>query len=216
MQGQLPPYYSGCTTNCSGVNFSMQYGVTNPSLSNNATKFTLGGSAPYGDVLFSAQLMGDNAPQLRDADHKLLPTIHHFIYDSHFYLADPNATPVLEFDMTMFMNGIGLVWDTQCSHRDGNWDTWSIVVNKWVPSGVPCKSVQGWNHVTIEVERETDNTLRFISIALNGTTYPLNITYPPGTANGGWWGVTANYQMDGNSPQVESSTYLDDFNVTYW
>lgn len=160
--------------------------------------------------------MGDNAPQLRDADHKLLPTIHHFIYDSHFYVSDSNATPVLEFDITMFMNGIGLVWDTQCSHRDGNWDTWSIVSNRWVPSGVPCKSVNGWNHVTIQVERESDNSLLFQSIALNGVTYPVNITYPPGTAPAQWWGVTANYQMDGNSPQVESSTYVDDFSVTYW
>ena len=216
MQGQIPPYYSGCTTNCQGVTFAIDYGITNPSLSNNATKFSLGGTVPDGDALFSAQLMGQNAPQLQDVDHKLLPSIHHFIYDSQFYVSDANATPVLEFDITMSMNGMGWVWDTQCSHRDGNWDTWSIVSNRWVPSGVPCKSVQGWNHVVIQMERMPDNSLHFQSIALNGTTYPVDITYPVGMANANGWGVTANYQMDGNSPQVESSTYLDNFSVTYW
>lgn len=216
MQGQLPPLYVGCTTNCVGVNFSMQYGITSPSLSNNATQFNLGGSAPYGDALFAAQLIGQNSPQMPDADHQLLPTLHHFIYDTSFYIATPSATPVLEFDIAMFMNGMGLVWDTQCSHRDGQWDTWSTVSNSWVPAGIPCESVAGWNHVTIQMERESDNSLLFQSITLNGTTYPLQITYPAGTAPSNWWGLTANYQMDGNSPQVSSSTYLDNFNVTYW
>jgi hypothetical protein len=64
---------------------------------------------------------------------------------------------------------------------------------KWVSAGVPCKFVKGWNRQTVQMERESGNTLLYKSIALNGKTYHLNRTYPRGTASSGWWGVTANY-----------------------
>lgn len=82
--------------------------------------------------------------------------------------------------------------------------------------GRSCKFVDGWNHLTIQMQRESGNTLLYQSIALDGTTYKLNRTFPPGTASSAWWGVTANYQMDGNSTQAANKTYLDNFNVTYW
>ena len=195
----------------------MDYGITSPSLSNNATQFNLGGTKPYGDALFSAQLIGQNAPQLQDADHTLLPTINNFTYDVDLYVTDASITQVLEFDMSMYMNGVGMIWGTQCNYLgDKDWDIWDNVNAHWVSADVPCKLVNGWNHVTIQVQREHDNTLLYQSIELNGTTYKLNITYPPGTAPSNWWGVTANYQMDGNLTQSANITYLDNFNVTYW
>jgi hypothetical protein len=76
--------------------------------------------------------------------------------------------------------------------------------------------VNGWNHVTLNLQRESDNTLLYQSIELNGTTYALNKTYPAGIADSGWWGVTANYQMDGNAIDTPNTTYVDNFSVTYW
>lgn len=219
--GQGPPNYIDCSPSpCNGYQWSQTFGITSPSLSGNATEFSLGGNygnAPYGDALFSAQLMGQNSPQIPDGDHTLLPTLHNFIYDTYFYVTNASITQVLEFDISMYMNGVGMIWGQQCNHLgDGDWDIWDNVRGKWVSTGIPCRFVNGWNHVTIQMQRESGNTLLYKSIALNGKTYRLNMTYPPGTAPSGWWGVTANYQMDGNSTQAPNITYLDKFKVTYW
>jgi len=194
----------------------MKGGITSPSLSNNATQFNLGGTAPYGDALFSPGLIGDNSTEIPDADHTLLSTLHSFTYDVDFYVTDATTTQSLEFDLSMSLNGVGMIWGQQCNHLgDGDWDIWDNVNAKWVSAGVPCAFMNGWNHVTIQVQRKADNTLVYQSIALNGTTYTLNMSYPPGTVPAGWWGLTANYQMDGDYKQSPNTTYLDNFNVTY-
>lgn len=195
----------------------MGYGIQSPSQSGKATQFQLGGTTPYADALFSAQLMGQNSPQLRDVSHALLPTLHNFTYDVDFYVTDATITQVLEFDISMYMNGVGMIWGTQCDYLgDKSWDIWDNVHKKWISAGVPCLFVNGWNHATMQFSREANNALLYQSIELNGTSYPLNATYPAGVAPAGWWGVTANYQMDGNSTQTANVTYLDNFSVTYW
>ncbi len=216
--GQGAPNYIDCSPSpCNGYAWSMKYGITLPSLSNDATKFTIDGTKAYGDALFSAQLMGTNAPDLKDSDHTLLPTLHHFTYDVDFYVTDAAITQVLEFDISMYMNGVGMIFGTQCNYLgDKDWDIWDNTNKHWVSTGIPCKMVNGWNHLTIHVQRMSDNTLLYQSIELNGTNYALNISYPPGTAPSSWWGVTVNYQMDGDSKPDPNTTYLDNFTFTYW
>jgi hypothetical protein len=46
-------------------------------------------------------------------------------------------------------------------------------------------------------------------------THNLNITRNHGWASG-WYGVTVNYQMDGNSTQQGYSVSLDDLKFSYW
>ena len=214
---QFPPDFVDCPTPCSGTSIEEIFKVADPSLSGNATMFELNPASPYADALFSAQLVGQNSPQIPDSGHALLPTIHSFIYDSYFYVTKDSITQVLEFDISMYMNGAGMIWGTQCNHLgDGAWDIWDNVNNLWVSAGVPCQFVNGWNHVTLNLERESDNSLLYQSIALNGTTYVLNKTYPPGVADSSWWGMTANYQMDGNAESTANTTYVDNFSVTYW
>ena len=53
------------------------------------------------------------------------------------------------------------------------------------------------------------------SITLNGVTSNINQRYPPGTAPSGWWGITANYQMDGNYKQNAYTVYLDEITFSY-
>lgn len=180
-------------------------------------QFNLGGTTPYGDALFSPGLIGDNSKERRDSNHTLLPTLHNFTYDVDFYVTNVATTQSLEFDLNLFMNGVGMIWGNQCNNLgDQKWDIWDNVKSKWVSAGVPCTFVKGWNHLTIQVQRKADNTLVYQSITLNGTTYTLNISYPPSTAPAGWWGFTANYQMDGDHKQTPNTTYLDNLNVTYW
>ena len=217
--GELAPNYDICSAPCSGVTWSMSRHVSSPSLSGNATEFKIGGTRPYSDVLWSIPVLGQDTTQnIPDTRHTLLPTLHNFTYDAYFYGSNLELTQVLEFDINMYMDGVGLLWGTQCRIAGGNeWDTWDDTTAHWVPTGVACNPVSdGWNHVTIQVRRESDDTLLYESISLNGVTADINKTTPPFSVPASWWGITANYQMDGNYKQSSNTTYLDNFSLTYW
>ena len=197
----------------------MTQGVETPSLSGNATQFRIGGTAPYSDVLFSNPVIGQFSTQgLPDVDHTLVPTIHNFIYNADFYITDESVTQVLEFDISMYMNGLSMIWGNQCNHLgDGSWDIWDNVTARWTSTGVACNLIdKGWNHLSIQVQRQPDNSLLYQSFTLNGVSTKLNATYPAGTAPAGWWGVTVNYQMDGDARQSTNITYVDNMSLTYW
>ena len=217
--GELAPIYDICATSCRGVNWSMQQGIGSPSMSGHATQFNIGGSTPYSDVLWSNPVIGQFSTQgLPDSNYTLLPTLHNFTYDAYFYGSNLALSQVIEFDISMYMNGTGMIWGNQCRIAGGNeWDIWDNVNARWVSTGVACNPINnGWNHVTIQVQRESDNTLLFQSITLNGVTANINKTYPPFAVPADWWGITLNYQMDGNYKQSAYSTYLDNFSFTYW
>lgn len=216
--GQFAPDYTDCTSNCSGVNWSMWQHQGSPSLSGNASRFNIGGSTPYSDVLWTNAVIGQNTTQnIPDSNHTLLPTLHNFTYEASFFVTNASITQVLEFDVNMYMNGAGMIWGHQCNHLgDGDWDIWDNTSAKWVSAGAPCKFVNGWNHVTIQVQRQSNNTLVYKSITLNGVTYSINRNFEPFPVSGGWWGITVNYQMDGNRYQSSNSTYVDNFSLTYW
>jgi len=163
-------------------------------------------------------VLGQNTTQgIPDDNHAVLPTLHNFTYDAYFYGLDLGPTQVLEFDINMYMNGLGFLWGTQCRIAGGNeWDIWDPT-SRWVPTGIACNPVNGqWNHITIQVLREIDNTLIYKSISMNEVTRNMNMTTQPFSVPGGWWGVTANYQMDGNYKQSSNTTYIDNFSLTYW
>ena len=221
--GQGPPNYVDCSPSpCNGYQFSHTPNVSSPSLSGHATQFTLGGpsgTAPWGDVLFSLPVLGQFSTQnLPDTGHTLLPTLHNFTYDSYFYVTNASITQVLEFDINMYMDGDGMLWGSQCNNLGGKeWDIWDNANSTWVSTGVACTLINnGWNHVTIRGQRGTGNTVVYQSIALNGTTANINVTYPPFSIPVSWWGVTVNYQMDGNAVQAANTTYVDNFSLTYW
>lgn len=217
--GELPPNYGICSYPCPGVTWSMKQGIKSPSMSGDASQFNLGGTVPYADVLWSNPLIGQGSTQgIPDSNHTLLPTLHNFTYDAYFYPTNLNVTQVLEMDISMYFNGLGLIWGNQCNLGGGHvWDVWDNVSQRWVSTGVACNPVNNaWNHLTIQVQRESDNWLLFKSITLNGVTHTINRSYAPGSAPGNWWGITVNYQMDGNHNQSAYSTYLDNFSFTYW
>lgn len=217
--GELPPNYDICAAPCPGVSWSMSQHVGSPSMSGNATRFTVGGTSPYSDVLWSIPLLGQNTTQnLPDNGHTLLPGLHNFTYDAYFYGSDLGLTQVLEFDVNLYLDGLGMIWGTQCRIAGGNeWDVWDDATSRWVPTGFSCNPVNNqWNHVTIQMQRKSDNTLLYESISLNGATVNINKTTRPFSVPVGWWGVTANYQMDGNHKQSSNTTYLDNFSLTYW
>ena len=216
--GELAPSYEICS-GCSGVQWSMAQHISSGSLSGNATQFNLGGSTPYSDVLWTNPVIGQGSTQnLPDSNHALLPTLHNFTYDAWVYVTNYSVTQALEFDISMYMNGVGMIWGSQCNHlADGDWDIWNNVSASWVSTGIPCNlKNNAWNHVTVQGQRESNNDLLYQSITQNGVTSNINKTFAPFSVPSGWWGITTNYQMDGNVAQTANTTYLDNFSLMYW
>jgi hypothetical protein len=216
--GELPPVYNICSP-CSGVTWSMTQHESAVSLTGNGTKFTIGGSTPYADVLWSNPVLGQGSTEgLPDTNHTLLPTIHNMTLDTEVYVTNFSITQDLEFDVNLYMNGVGMEWGTQCNHlADGDWDIWNNASAHWFSTGVACTLNNGaWNHVVVQAQRESNNDLLYQSITVNGVVHTLNTTVAPFAVPSGWWGMTVNYQMDGNHSQTANTTYLDKTSVTYW
>lgn len=195
----------------------MKQGVSSPSKSGNATQFDIGGSTKYADALWNNHLIGDYSSQgLADTGHSLAPSLHNFIYDVYFYSDNIGASQGVEFDINQFVNGKSFIWGHECRVAGGNeWDIWDDQAMKWHPTGIPCyPKNNAWNHLVIQVQRTSDDNLLFQSITLNGQTSNLN--YKEGPTSTGWYGVTINYQMDGNGSQQPYSVWLDNLNFTYW
>ncbi len=216
--GELAPVYDICTE-CPGLTWSMVPHQAAISLSGNATQFNIGGTTPYSDVLWSNPVIGQgNTQGLTDANHTLLPTLHNFTLDTYVYVTNFAVSQDLEFDINMYANGVGMEWGTQCNHlADGDWDLWDNVDGSWFSSGIPCTlNDKAWNRVTLQMQREPNNDLLYQSITVNGVTSVINKTVAPFPVPQGWWGMTVNYQMDGNYRMASNTTYIDKMNFTYW
>ncbi len=216
--GQGPPNFVDCSPSpCDGISFWMNQGVASPSLSGQATEFNVGGSTPYSDALWNNHLIGPMSTQgTFDTDQKIVPNVHNFTYDVYFYGDNLELSQALEFDINQFFNNMGFIFGHECRIASGNeWDVFDNQKGHWVPTGIPCyPKSNAWNHLTIQVQRTSDNNLLYQSITLNGVTSNLNWTFGPGSANG-WYGVTINYQMDGNQNQASYNVYLDNVSFTF-
>lgn len=216
--GEYPPNYQICTNCGEGVKWSITQHQSSPSLSGNSTEYWIGGNHAYSDVLFTIPLIGTNSSQgMPDTDHKIVPSVHDFTYDVYFYGSNLGLSEVLEFDINQFFDGMGFIYGHQCEITAGahDWDIWDNVNKHWVHTGIACNPVSnGWNHLTIEVERTSNNELLYKTITFNGTTHTINATYPHYDC-GDWYGIGLNYQMDGNSKQNAYSVYVDELTLTY-
>jgi hypothetical protein len=216
--GQGPPNFVDCSPSpCDGIAYSSAQGIKSPSLSGNATQYNLGGTAVYSDALFNNHLIGAFSSQgMPDPGQTLVPNYHSFTYDVYFYGTNLALSQALEFDINQFFDNIGFIWGHECRIAGGNeWDIWDNVNQHWVPTGIACyPKSNAWNHVTIQVQRTADNQLLYQSITLNGVSNTVNQYYNPGPAVK-WYGITVNYQMDGNYQQAPYTIYLDNLTFTY-
>ena len=216
--GELPPVDAICSP-CKGVNWSMYRNDNSVSLSGHSTQFNIGGSTPYADVLWSNPVLGQGAlGSLTDTSQKLVPTLHNFTLDTEVFFTNLAVTQSLELDINMYLGGVGMEWGTQCNHLGGGvWDIWNNVDATWVSTNVPCTlNNNAWNHITIQVQRESNNDLLYQTITVNGVTSNIDRTVAPFHVPAGWYGMTVNYQMDGNYKMASNTTYADNMNFTYW
>jgi len=216
--GQRAPTFIDCSPSpCDNIVFSMTQNVKSPSMSGESTQMYLAGSEGYGDGLWNNHLIGvDSSQGLPDTNHTLVPSLHNFTYDVYFWGSDLGLAQAVEFDINQFFNNQGWIWGHECRVAGGNeWDIWDNVNQNWVPTGVACyPNNNAWNHLTLKVQRTSSNQLLYESITLNGQTSNINQYYNPGSAPG-WYGITVNYQEDGNSKQSPYSVYLDELTFTY-
>jgi hypothetical protein len=215
----LPPSWGICPT-CSSTGPELMWSwtpnISSPSLDGLSTKSVYGGgTVQWGDVLWNNHLVGSFSSQaLSDYNHTLVPTLHNFTYDVHFWVKDASVSQALEFDINQFTGGQSFIWGHECRVAGGHeWDVYDNVHHKWLPTGVPCNPLSGaWNHLVISVQRTANNQLLYKSITLNGSTATLNHYEAPGTTS--WNGVTINYQLDGNRTGTPYVVYLDKLNFT--
>ena len=216
--GQQWPSYVDCSPSpCDGISFSMTQGVSSPSLSGQATEYYVGGSVPFSDALWNNHLIGPMSSQgMPDGNQTMVPSLHNFTYDVYFYGDNFGPSQALEFDINQFFGNMGFIFGHECRIASGNeWDVWDNQNARWTPTGIPCyPNSNSWNHLTIQVQRTSNNDLVYQSITLNGSTHTLNWTFPHGSSPG-WYGLTINYQMDGNSKQDSYNVYLDNLTFTY-
>ncbi len=218
--GLLPPLYnicSSCAPSGPQVAWAMTQGVSSPALSGNSARMDVGGQTVYSDGLWNNHLIGDFSSQgLPDYNHSIVPNVHNFTYDVYFYATNLTVSQALEFDINQFVNGQSFIWGHECRIVGGNqWDIWDNPGQKWHPTGIPCNPVNNaWNHLVIQVQRTSANHLLFQSITLNGQTATLNYDETPTPTT--WYGITVNYQQDGDSRQQPYSIWLDKLTFTYW
>ncbi|MGC2448296.1 MAG: Ig domain-containing protein [Candidatus Sulfotelmatobacter sp.] len=216
--GQGPPNFVDCSPSpCDGIQFSMSQNNSSPSLSGSSTVFWVGGTTPYSDALWNNHLIGPLSSQgMFDQNQSQLPNLHNFTYDVYFYGDNLGISQALEFDINEFFGNMGFIFGHECRIAAGNqWDVWDNSKGHWIPTGVPCYPMSGqWNHLTIKVQRTSDNHETYKSITLNGQTANLNWTFDKGTSPG-WYGLTVNFQMDGNPNQDAYKVYLDNLTLTY-
>jgi hypothetical protein len=216
----LPPSYNicnSCTASGPQATWAMTQDISSPSLSGNSTRMDIGGDTVYSDILWNNHLIGNFSTQgMPDYNQTIVPNLHNFTYDVYFYVEDPGDSQALEFDINQFVGGKSYIWGHECRIAGGNeWDIWDDPGQTWHPTGVACNPLaNAWNHLTLQVQRTSDNQLLFQSITLNGVTSTLNYYENPTTTT--WYGVTINYQQDGNYKQTPYSVWLDKLNFTYW
>ena len=216
----LPPGYgicSGCSPHGPQTTWSSNQGVGSPSLSGKSLRFDIGGKTTFSDALWNNHLIGDFSSQgMPDGDNSINSKSHNFVYDVYFFGDHIRSSQALEFDINQFVNGKSYIWGHECRIAGGNeWDVWDNPGQKWHPTGVACHPLNNqWNHLTIQVQRTSDEHLLFQSITLNGKTATLNRYDTPTSTS--WSGITVNYQQDGNQKQQPYSIWLDKFNFHYW
>jgi len=189
---------------------SLTQGVASPSTDGKSAQFWIGGTTAYSNVLWWKQLVSETQASTNRS-------LHHFVYDSYFYVTNTHAAQSLEWDVNQFIDGKSLIFGSQCSYRSaGTWDIWDNVNSRWVSVGIACPPLQAytWNHVVVEFERTSTNQLHYISVSMNGIKHYLDRYYAPKSTT--WSGITVNYQMDGNYQQEDYSTWLDKLTLKAW
>lgn len=200
-QGQL------CAAGLGTAVSTMTEGVSNPSLSGSSAHFTMGGPTGYSNELYTLNLGGGH-------------TVTKLTYDFYVMVDNPAAVQALEFDMNLGINDMRYTWGTECNFNGnypnvGEWDVWNGAPDTgWEKTSVQCPSFPAnqWQHI-VWTDEVSNGQMHYISVQVNGTTYPLDLYYPA-QQNWSMGQLNVAFQMDGNYNQTPYNVWLDKVNLT--
>lgn len=196
-----------CAAGLGTATSTMTEDVSSPSLSGSSAHFTMGGPTGYSNELYTMSLGGsDSATQI--------------VYDFYVMVDNPDAVQALEFDVNQTINDTRWTWGTECNFNGnypsvGEWDVWNGAPDTgWEKTSVQCPKFPAnqWQHI-VWTEERVGQQVHYISLQVNGTTYPLDLYYP---AQQDWsmGQINVAFQMDGNYNQTPFNAWLDKVNLT--
>jgi hypothetical protein len=176
-----------------------------PSKDGSAVKMWIGGSIPYSNALHWKKF-GDQS------------AYRNFIWEFWIYgNADMNNAQNLEFDLFQAAGGRKYMFGTQCNYWKKIWQGWDETKIAWVDTTVPCpKFPTGqWTRIKWYFQRTTDNKLKYVSVTVNNTTYPVDRIWPSAATS---WGNTfgVQFQQDLNGSAADYTMWADKVKVWMW
>jgi hypothetical protein len=186
---------------------TMTEGIATPSLSGSSAHLTLGGSTGYSNELYTMSLGGGDSPT-------------QFVYDFYVMVDNPAAPQALEFDVNQTIDDTRWTWGTECNFNGnwpnvGEWDVWNGAPDTgWQKTSAPCPQFPAnqWQHIVWTFERVGDQ-VHYISLQVNGTTYPLDLYYAD-QLDWSMGQINVAVQMDGNVNQTPYNVWIDKVNLT--
>ena len=192
-----------CASGLGDADSTMTENQSSPSLSGKSALIALtGGSYQYSNELYTKFLGGGAYPSK-------------FTYDLYFMIDQPDRSQALEFDVNQAFDSQRWVFGTECNFKaDGVWDVWDGVKDAWQATKAPCKPFPAntWIHLVWQFER-VGNQVHYISVTVNGQTYPLDLYY----ANEPYWpmeSIDVAFQIDGDYAQQPYNVWLDNVTLT--
>lgn len=206
---QKLPDWSSCSSNCAGeagtdAVYSMESGITSPSLSGSAIKFNITGGTPWADALWWKQIGGNDS-------------VTHFVYEMSYYLTNPAAAQALEFNVNQNAGGWRYEYATQCDIRGaGVWRIWDHSQMHWVATSAPCPTpaANSWNKLSWEFARTADHKVVWVAVTLNGQRSVINQSFDAFNASGS--GIDVAFQMDSDGGPTPWSVWVDNISLSEW
>lgn len=140
----------------------------------------------------------------------------HFTLDAHYRLSNPSVAQGVEFSSNKHVGTKWYKFSVQCSYHKGVFSVWDTAGTHWVATSIPCKppAANTWDHLIVQTEINNGKAV-FLSLTLNGVTYPINKSFYP-LSKASSYAFWVHFQMDGNRSGDAYYSWVDKFKFTLW
>jgi hypothetical protein len=177
--------------------------VSTPSVDGISGKFYLGPTGAYNNCLWPIRLGSSSG-------------VYNFRLDAHYHLSNPSYSEAVEFSSNHHVGTHWYKFSVQCSYQSGIWRVWNTAGGHWSNTNIPClRQVPGsWDHLTVNTAISGGKAV-FISLKLNGVTYPINQSFYPLTTSSSYsYGV--HFQIDGDLYAHPYYAWVDELTFQAW